>query len=115
MSGAEFARFARDLARSASGIDRKARRAIDRVGRGALKAAESIVPEDEGDLRESLTLKVKGTVATVETSLYYGAFQEFGTSQMAPNPFIGPSAVTWGEALVREVEGIADDVARELL
>ena len=114
MSGAEFARFARDLARSAATLDLRANAAADRVGRGALKSAQRMVPVDQGDLSRSLSFRRRGSVARVESSLYYAAFQEFGTSQMAPNPFIGPAAEEWGPRLVAEVEEIRDDVVKDL-
>ena len=114
MSGAGFAKYANDLVRASTGIDKLAERVAERIGLGTLKTAQSLVPVDSGDLERSLTFRRKGSVATVTSSLYYSAFQEFGTSQMAPNPFIGPAAVTWGERLVAEVEGIRDKVIRDL-
>lgn len=114
MSGAEFARFARDLARAASGIDRKANAAIDRVGRGALATARVAAPTDTGALRQGLSLRRQGSRAVVESDTYYSAFQEFGTSQMAPNPFMGPAIDRWAPELVREVERIRDGVVDEL-
>ena len=41
-------------------------------------------------------------------------FQEFGTSVMAPNPSIRPSIDRYGPQLVRDVEGIRDEVVRRL-
>lgn len=110
----EFSRFADDLRRAATGIDRQAAVAVERVGQGALKAARATVPVDSGDLRKSLTYRRKGSVATVTSALYYSAFQEFGTSQMAPNPFIGPAAQEWGPRLVAAVEQIRDEVVSKL-
>ena len=53
-------------------------------------------------------------MATVESSLYYSAFQEFGTSTMEPNPFMGPAVDLWEPQLVREVEQIRDGVVRKM-
>jgi HK97 gp10 family phage protein len=114
MSGAEFARFASDLLRASTGIDAMANVAAEKVGRGALKSAIAYSPDDTGALDRSLRLRRRGSVAIVETSLYYAAFQEYGTSKMAPNPFMGPAADEWGPRLVQEVEGIRDEVVRKL-
>ena len=114
MSGAEFAKFANDLLRASTGIDKMGERAAERVGQGALKAARSVAPVDRGDLRSSLTMRRDGTRAVVSSSLYYAAIQEFGTSQMAPNPFIGPAATQWGPRLFDEVQKIADEVVKKL-
>lgn len=114
MSGSEFARFANDLLRATTGIDRMAEAAVERVGLGARKTAVDLAPDDTGALDRSIHFRRKGTVAVVETDLYYAAFQEFGTTQMAPNPFIGPTADQWAPRLVAEVEEIRDEVVRNL-
>lgn len=114
MSGAGFARFANDLLRAATGIDVQAEQAAERVGRGALRTARSVVPVDSGDLAQSLTFRRVGATAYVESDLFYARFQEYGTSAMAPNPFMGPAVDEWGPRLVREVEAIRDEVVKEL-
>ena len=114
MSGAEFARFANDLLRATTGIDRMADLAVERVGRGARESAIAYSPDDTGDLDKSITFRRKGSVGIVEASIFYAAFQEFGTSQMAPNPFIGPAADDWAPRLLAEVEEICDEVVKKL-
>ena len=114
VSGAQFARFASDLLRAAADIDVLGERAAERVGRGALKTAKSVVPTDSGTLERSLTFRREGSTAVVSSDLYYAAFQEYGTSQMAPNPFMGPAVDEWGPRLVAEVEGIRDEVVGKL-
>lgn len=114
MSGAEFARFARDLTAAATGIDLRANAAAERVGRGALETARANAPVDTGELRRGLRFRRDGSRAVVESSTFYSAFQEFGTSRMAPDPFIGPAAQLWGPRLFDEVEQIRDDVVRKL-
>ena len=110
MSGAGFAQFARDLQRVAASLDVKANRAAERVGRGALVTAKAAAPTDKGNLRAGLRMQRKGSTVVLISDQYYSAFQEYGTSQMAPNPFMAPAVDKWGPELVREVERIADDV-----
>ena len=110
----EYARYARDLVRTAAGLDAESNAAVERVGRGALASAQRNAPVQRGDLRRSLRLRRRASVAIVESSLYYAAFQEYGTSRMAPNPFVGPAANEWAPRLLREVEKIRDDVVRDL-
>lgn len=114
MSGKEFARFANDLIRAANGLDLKGKAATKEVGGNALKTAQALAPRDTGKLHASINLTQDGDRAIVETTLYYAAFQEYGTSRMAPNPFMGPAFQRHEPELIREVEKIADDVAKEL-
>lgn len=110
----EFARFANDLARAATGLDLQANAAAERVGRAAFVAASRYVPVDSGDLRRSLRFRRQGSRAVIESDLYYSTFQEFGTSQMAPQPFVGPAADQYGPQLALEVERIGDGVVKKL-
>ena len=114
MTAEGFARFARDLARAAVGLEEAADKASERVGRAALRTAESLVPVDKGDLKRGLRFRREGDRAIVEVSAFYATFQEFGTSRMAPNPFIGPAFDRHAPDLVVEVERIRDDVVRKL-
>ncbi len=114
MSGAGFHQYAKDLARAAAGIDRKGERAAEKVGRGALVSARQHVPVDSGALQRSLRLTQSGARAVVGTSLFYSTFVEYGTSRMAPDPFVGPAFVEWAPKLVQEVEAIRDDVVKDL-
>ena len=110
----EFARFARDLARAATGIDSRASRIAEKVGQGALRTAKANAPVESGTLRRNVRLRRNGSTSVVESSTFYAAFQEYGTSRMQPNPFMGPAVEQWGPRLVREVEALRDDVVGDL-
>ena len=114
-TGEQFARFAKDLARAAVGLDSLAEAANLRVARGAAEDARAVAPVLTGKLSGSIRVvrRKDGSVA-VESSEFYSAFQEFGTSTMAPNPFIRPAVDKWGPRLVDEVEGIRDEVVKRL-
>ena len=114
MSGAEFARFARDLSRAAAAFARGGEGIAATVGRGALNTAQSIAPVETGELRRGLRLVRRGEVAIIETTTEYAVYQEFGTSVMAPNPFIRPTVDQWEPRLVGEVEKLRDKVVRLL-
>ena len=114
MSGAEFARFARDLSRAAAAVARGGEGIAATVGRGALNTAQSIAPVETGELRRGIRLVRRGEVAIIETTTEYAVYQEFGTSVMAPDPFIGPTFDQWEPRLVGEVEKLRDKVVRFL-
>lgn len=109
------------------------------VRRGMMKAmkriedrAKALAPVDDGALRESITTKnakaqrQRGSVKferqtgveiltgpTGRQEGGYGAFQEFGTVNMAANPFMRPAADTEGQNVVNEVvDIIADEMAK---
>lgn len=115
MSGLEFTRYSRDLIRAAAGIDSLADLAAFRTAKGAAGTAKSVAPRDQGDLAGDIKVvrQESGRVA-VETDLYYAAFQEFGTSQMAPNPFMSVAAEKWEPELVSDVVRIRNKVVKEL-
>jgi HK97 gp10 family phage protein len=110
----EYAAYADDLRVVADGLDEDAEDAVMRVARDALRTAQNRAPVDTGRLRNELHIVRKGSVVAVESTVEYAIFQEFGTSNMAPNPFIGPAFAKGAVDLVREVEAIADDVEAAL-
>lgn len=111
----EFARYARDLARAAVGLESMAEAAEMRVARGAAETARAVAPVDTGEMRDKIrVVRRKGRGAVVESPDVAAVFQEFGTSVMAPNPSIRPAIDVWGPRLVGEVEGIRDEVVRRL-
>ena len=114
MSGADFARFARDVTRAAAGIETMAEAAEMRVAKLALKTARDLVPVDTGETRDEMRVVRRRNGVAVESSTVASVFQEFGTSRMAPNPFIRPAVDRWEPRLVAEVEGIRDHVVRKL-
>jgi HK97 gp10 family phage protein len=115
MSGAEFARLARDVSRAALGIETMAEAAEMRVARLALETARDLVPVDTGETRNEMRIvRRKSGGVVVQSSTVASVFQEFGTSQMAPNPYIRPSVDRWGPRLVQEVESIRDQVVRKI-
>ena len=113
MSG-EIGRWANNVIKAASGIDRLGEKAVTKVSKRAAETARKAAPSDTGRLSRSIRVTVDGSRAVVETDLYYARFQEFGTSKMAPNPFMGPAFQRHAPELVKEVEGIADEIERQL-
>lgn len=111
MSGKAFAKYGRDLLRAAAGMDSVADKAAYKAAKGAAATAESVAPKQTGALRDSIqVVRGKDGRATVQTDLYYAMFQEYGTTRMAPNPFIGPAVDKWRPRLADELGRAADDV-----
>lgn len=112
--GEEFARFARDLTRAALVLGGAGEVVAAVVGRGALATARRLAPVDTGQLRQELELIRRGETSIIQSSTRYAVFQEYGTSVMAPDPFVGPAVDEWGPRMLREVEKVRDRVVRDL-
>lgn len=110
----EFAKFANDIKAAARELDGAGVDVAARVGRRALRTAESIAPVESGDLREGLHVTREGERVTVEVTNYYSTFQEFGTTKMAPNPFVGPAFQRHAPELVAEVERVRNKLVARL-
>lgn len=113
----EFAAFGQQLKRVANNLEPMRAKRLRRVTKGAADMARSVAPTESGALAAGIHVvrRDDGAMA-VETAkdTYWGHFQEHGTSVMAPNPFMGPAVERWGPKLVDELEGMADEIGRDL-
>ena len=110
----EFAKHAQRLALAAGSLVGVGGEIAAVVGRGAQVTAKRNAPVDSGDLRKSIRLTRDGERAIVSTNVFYAPFQEFGTSTIAPDPFIGVAFYEWAPKLGREVERVRDEVVKKL-
>lgn len=60
----------------------------------------------DGDLRDSIVTELSGNEAVIGTADPVAAFQEFGTPDIPPRPFLGPAAFSNREE-IREMIGAA--------
>lgn len=98
-------------------LEKKVIRAAVRQGANIIKdKAKRYVPVDKGDLRDSIKVSgaraQKGVIAfrirptknkQKGKSVFYGYFQEFGTSKMAAHPFMRPAYDEAGEDVLNKV------------
>lgn len=93
-----------------------ARRAVDAAGRDMQDDAQGFVRVDTGALRDGIERRALDEGLTVEVGvyrpdLYYGQFQEFGTSSVPEQPFLTPA----GEAERRRFpERVTAEVRKEI-
>lgn len=57
------------------------------------ESAKSMCPVDTGALRSSISVSTDGNRAEISANTDYAAYVEFGTSQMAPQPYLVPSLI----------------------
>ena len=70
--------------------------------------AKSICPVDTGALRDSISITTVGNRAEISANTDYAAYVEFGTSQMAPQPYLVPSLIgNSGAVLAAMADAIA--------
>ncbi|MDO9304632.1 MAG: HK97 gp10 family phage protein [Sulfuricurvum sp.] len=98
-------------------LEKRVIRAAVRQGANVIKKkAQDYVPVDKGDLKKSIKVsgvKAKPGVIAFKVrptgnkkkgiSIFYGRFQEFGTSKMAAHPFMRPAYDEAGEDVLNVV------------
>lgn len=72
-------------------LDTASGAAVQRVALEVMKDAKQFAPVDTGNLRRSITATGDGTDWQVGTNVEYAVYQEFGTSRMRAQPFLGPA------------------------
>ena len=91
VDASEVRDLARDLAQAPSKVRRRAPQAIRKTALSIERSAKAIAPVETGTLRSSIGSDIGTLSATIGTDLRYAGFVEFGTSRMAPQPYMRPA------------------------
>jgi HK97 gp10 family phage protein len=105
----------RELERIAAGLNRNKREVVKAVAFEIERMAKQLAPKDTSSLANSIYTQIEGgggsspqepsngaqmeelpapsgdIIAIVGTGMEYAAYQEFGTSKMASQPYLGPA------------------------
>ena len=98
-------------------VEKRVIRAAVRQGANVIKKkAQDYVPVDEGDLKKSIKVSgIRGKPGTIAfvirptsnkkkgKNVFYGRFQEFGTSKMVAKPFMRPAYDEAGDDVLNTV------------
>lgn len=88
-------------------VDSKVNDQLVRTGQRIMQRAKQLAPVRTGALRDSIdyTITRTGRARTlhIEVGMYYGIFQEFGTRNIRPHPFVRPALLEasriWGAGI----------------
>lgn len=87
----EIHRLAADLTKAGAVAGVQAALAIQKTATDIERDAKIAAPVDTGFLRSSISSDVRGLHAEVGPTAEYGVYVEYGTSRMAPQPYLGPA------------------------
>lgn len=89
----ELARVASDLKRASREVRPRTIAVLQTHGDRLAAVAKSRCPRDTGRLADSIWATVRPIALSAEVGPYafYGHFVEFGTSKLAPSPYMGPA------------------------
>ena len=80
-----------DLGKVGPRVVRQAQRAVEAATRGTERDAKLGAAVDTGTMRSSITSDIKALSGEVGPTVDYAEYVEYGTSRMAPQPFMGPA------------------------
>jgi HK97 gp10 family phage protein len=104
-----------DATRILRNVEANATAIITQSANDVLNIADQFVPVDKGDLKRSGRVEVvsptKVRIGYGDVNVDYAKYQEYGTSNMAAQPFLTP-AMAQAESIVRARSASARAVAR---
>lgn len=95
---AELRTLAKDLGEAPKAAGHLVRTVVRKTAKDVERTAKGLAPVDTGNLKSSIStsdlraMTTSGSVeAEVRATAEYSVYQEFGTSRMAAQPFMGPA------------------------
>lgn len=80
-----------DLEKGAGKVEGLTPRVVAKVAFDIEASAKAAAPVDTGHLKNSISTDVDGLTAEIGPTASYAMYQEYGTSRMRPQPFMGPA------------------------
>ena len=90
----DLLKLSADLGKASYEVTRKAQTVVAKTAHDIEADAKSLAPVDTGALRNSISTTISngGLSAEIGPTASYGAYVEFGTRRMSPQPFMRPAA-----------------------
>jgi HK97 gp10 family phage protein len=87
----EIYKLATDLGKAGAKAGFMASAAIAKTAHDIERDAKVAAPVDTGNLRNSISSDIARLHAEIGPTAAYGIYVEYGTSRMAPQPYLGPA------------------------
>lgn len=107
----EVTNLAADLAESGSKVEKVSSERLGEIARKLQADAKAAAPVATGELRDSITMSGGRDYRRVTAGVRYAVFVEFGTSVMAPQPFLWPAADGAQADLADELSKLGDPLS----
>lgn len=108
----EVARLAVELDNATNTMQAMAKSAVKKTGLDTVAQAQALAPVDTGALKNSIGVDFDADGYGFEAgpTVNYGGYVEYGTSRMAPQPYLGPAFERTSEQFVKAIESIGGRV-----
>lgn len=104
-----LAEFQGTLDQAASRVEGLAGQVVRKTAHDVQADAQSRAPVDTGALRSSIRAAPRGPLAAeVSPSVNYSHYVEFGTSRMAPQPYLFPALDAKADSFIQAMGRVAD-------
>lgn len=104
----ELNALAASLAASAVRVTGETQQVVAKSGLALQADAQALAPSLTGTLRGSIKADIGALVATVGPTVDYGGYVEYGTSDTAPQPYMGPALDKNADPFVADLEEVTD-------
>ncbi|MER5420333.1 HK97-gp10 family putative phage morphogenesis protein [Streptosporangium roseum] len=108
----ELARLEIALDQATPKMQQMVKAAVKKTGLDTVSGAQALVPVDTGALKNSIGVEfdADGYGFDARATMNYAAYVEHGTSEMAPQPYMGPAFEAAVEPFVKAIESIGGRV-----
>ena len=113
MTGYEdLLKLSADLGKASYEVTRKAQQVVAKTAHDVESTAKSLAAVDTGAMRNSIgtTITNGGLSAEIGPTASYGAYVEFGTRRMRPQPYMRPAADQHFPQFVEAVSRLTQDL-----
>jgi len=109
-NASEVRALAADLSEAPFKMQVAGSQALAKAAHDIEASAKINAPVDTGNLRNSISADINGMSAEIGPTADYGIYLEYGTSKMAPQPFLGPAFDEVEPGFVRAIEELGGNI-----